>query len=200
MNMLKLGLVAVTLLLSANANAALINFESDGSGAVANGFVSNDLSGVSFSDTMGANLSIANFAAQGDGLALAVNGDDASRLQIDFSSAYDFISIEFGNDDPGFSMAGDLAWLQVLNNGVEVGLNSVLLNRDDILNQTISFGGQVFNQAIFYYGDALGAAINLIEIVDNINVTQVSAVPVPAAAWLFGSALLGLFGFARRKA
>jgi len=29
---------------------------------------------------------------------------------------------------------------------------------------------------------------------------QVSAVPVPAAAWLFGSALLGFFGFSRRKA
>jgi len=28
----------------------------------------------------------------------------------------------------------------------------------------------------------------------------VSTVPVPAAAWLFGSALLGFFGFSRRKA
>ena len=32
---------------------------------------------------------------------------------------------------------------------------------------------------------------------DNVSV---SAVPVPAAAWLFGSALLGFFGFSRRKA
>ena len=28
---------------------------------------------------------------------------------------------------------------------------------------------------------------------------SVSAVPIPAAAWLFGSAILGLFGIARRK-
>jgi hypothetical protein len=35
---------------------------------------------------------------------------------------------------------------------------------------------------------------------DNITITtDVSAVPVPAAAWLFGSALLGLGGLARRK-
>jgi hypothetical protein len=35
---------------------------------------------------------------------------------------------------------------------------------------------------------------------DNIQmVTESSAVPVPAAAWLFGSALLGLTGVARRK-
>jgi hypothetical protein len=35
---------------------------------------------------------------------------------------------------------------------------------------------------------------------DNVSVTaDVSAVPVPAAAWLFGSGLLGLVGVARRK-
>lgn len=33
----------------------------------------------------------------------------------------------------------------------------------------------------------------------NYSVSGVSAVPVPAAAWLFGSALLGLGGIARRK-
>lgn len=38
---------------------------------------------------------------------------------------------------------------------------------------------------------------------DNVNITPltivVSTVPVPAAAWLFGSALLGFFGFSRRR-
>ncbi len=38
------------------------------------------------------------------------------------------------------------------------------------------------------------------QFLDNVEVNQVvSAVPVPAAAWLFGSALLGFFGFSRRK-
>lgn len=32
-----------------------------------------------------------------------------------------------------------------------------------------------------------------------INTLEVSTVPVPAAAWLFGSALLGFFGFKRRR-
>jgi len=36
--------------------------------------------------------------------------------------------------------------------------------------------------------------------IDNLSiVTDVNAVPVPAAAWLFGSGLLGLIGIARRK-
>jgi len=36
----------------------------------------------------------------------------------------------------------------------------------------------------------------------NIDITQMtvtSVVPIPAAAWLFGSGLLGLIGIARRK-
>lgn len=35
---------------------------------------------------------------------------------------------------------------------------------------------------------------------DSLTVLSVSAVPVPAAVWLFGSGLLGLIGIARRKA
>ncbi len=34
---------------------------------------------------------------------------------------------------------------------------------------------------------------------DNVSVGDVSAVPIPAAVWLFGSGLLGLIGIARRK-
>ncbi len=33
----------------------------------------------------------------------------------------------------------------------------------------------------------------------NCSITNISAVPIPAAAWLFGSGLIGLIGFARRK-
>ena len=35
---------------------------------------------------------------------------------------------------------------------------------------------------------------------NSLTVTSISAVPVPAAVWLFGSGLIGLIGFARRKA
>jgi len=34
---------------------------------------------------------------------------------------------------------------------------------------------------------------------NSMHVTSVSAVPVPAAVWLFGSGLIGLAGFAKRK-
>ncbi len=35
--------------------------------------------------------------------------------------------------------------------------------------------------------------------IDDLDLTKVSSVPVPAAVWLFGSALLGLIGFTKRK-
>lgn len=36
-------------------------------------------------------------------------------------------------------------------------------------------------------------------LVDNLMINEVSAVPVPAAVWLFGTGLLGLVGVARRR-
>ena len=46
-------------------------------------------------------------------------------------------------------------------------------------------------------GAAANCALNAV--IDNVTVDAVSAVPVPAAVWLFGSGLLGLVGVARRK-
>jgi hypothetical protein len=40
-----------------------------------------------------------------------------------------------------------------------------------------------------YKGSTLGMDLRI----------QLTAVPVPAAVWLFGSGLIGLVGFARRK-
>ncbi len=43
-----------------------------------------------------------------------------------------------------------------------------------------------------------GASFTSVFSLRGMDVTPVSSVPVPAAAWLFGSGLLGLSGFARR--
>jgi hypothetical protein len=52
------------------------------------------------------------------------------------------------------------------------------------------------------FNAACGADANCVSnyFVDNVSIkADVSAVPVPAAVWLFGSGLLGLIGVARRK-
>ena len=64
-----------------------------------------------------------------------------------------------------------------------------LLITQEMVGDTLSFGfGAVSTNytpsGVFY---------------DNLEFDQVSAVPVPAAVWLFGSGLLGLVGVARRR-
>ena len=179
---------------SLGAHAAVIDFESDTTGDKANGWASVDDSGVHFTDTFNANLNIADYGTQGDGQSLAINGDDASKLQINFDFSIGSLSLDFGNDDSSYAQSGDRAWLEVFNSGVSVGITSVLMNLNDVMDQSIALSGFSFDSALFWYGNASGAAINLIEIVDNITYNQVNAVPIPAAAFLFAPALLGFMG------
>ena len=52
----------------------------------------------------------------------------------------------------------------------------------------------------FLFDTSLNAdTFNFMALSDGVSTTSVSAVPVPAAVWLFGSGLLGLIGVARRK-
>jgi len=60
-----------------------------------------------------------------------------------------------------------------------------------LLSDSVNIRSVVFTDLNGGTGDIIG--------VDDIVFTDVSPVPVPAAAWLFGSALLGFFGFSRRN-
>jgi hypothetical protein len=53
---------------------------------------------------------------------------------------------------------------------------------------------EVDKYAAWWYQDDSAATAEI-----SVTVEPPSAVPIPAAAWLFGSAILGLFGIARRK-
>src|SRR4051812_44228936 len=91
----------------------LIQFEGDVAGSKPNDFVSEASARVSFSDSLGADLQLQDFGVQGIGKSLAVNGDDASKLLINLAGSASSLSLDFGNDDPGFSSLGDRAWLQL---------------------------------------------------------------------------------------
>ena len=74
----------------------------------------------------------------------------------------------------------------ILSNGAGVSLTGVTVGTGDWLNlKRITFSAE---------GDGFGPGYGTVE-VDNI---AVSAVPVPAAVWLFGSALAGL-GWVRKR-
>ena len=190
--------VAALLALSGQAFAATIDFESTPDGPVAE---STNIGGILFSTALGTGLQIGNFAPQTIGKGLLVEGDtDGNFLKGVITGGASFLQLSFGNDDPSFTNAGDLATLKLYSGAVLRDTITLLLNRDDVMNQTISYSG-AFDTFTFAYTNAQGspftgggsAFTGLIEAVDNVTYLK-GAVPEPAswALMLSGMALAGM--------
>jgi len=202
----------------AHAIPVTIDFELDAVGARANGFVSATVPGVSFFDTVGGELGIYQ-VPEGSGLRSLVVGTDldGSALEIRFDSHTDFLSLAFGNDDPLKTNAGDLALLTIFSGATQLGQVAQVLNRDDLMNQSIQFGAidgaVLFDRAVFAFtnptfstftGGGSFADVGATEVVDNIvfnSRTPVLYVSEPSAVSLLTFALpMMLFTGGRRRA
>lgn len=140
------------------AHAVVIDFNGEIPGSRPNGFSPLGFPGVTFTDSvpgsLGVDLLIGDFGNQGDGIALAVPSDsDGSGLIIDFAFDITTISLDFGNDDPAHTVAGDLALLRVFHNGNFVDQDTVLLNRNDMMDQTITVSASMIDRVFFAYVD-----------------------------------------------
>lgn len=192
---MKKGLVAAILvLMSATSSfATLIDFSADGAGSKSNGFSSVAAPGVQFYDTIGANLQVGDYGHQSIGNGLAVYGDDTSQLKMVFDSAASFLSLDFGNDDQFWNVTN--AILELYQGTALVGQSNVVVNHNDLMDQSISFTGAFFDSAVFYYANATGAPTDLIEVVDNINYEPV---PEPSTFLLLGAGIAGMALVRRR--
>jgi len=81
-----------------------------------------------------------------------------------------------------FGATGDFDIMDISFTAIGSGVSNLNLSESQLWVFADEFGG--------YYGDQL---------IFETATVNVSAVPVPAAVWLFGSGLIGLAGFTRRR-
>ncbi len=201
-------LAAVAAITAAPAFAETVDFEAGPFGGQAEGFSAVGHSNLKFFSANGNGLQTSNFGSQGDGNSLAVFSDaDGNFLKGTFSGTTTSLALDFGNDDPNFTNPGDLATLTLFNGASLVSTVTVVLNRDDIMNQTISYSGSAFDNFSFAYTDAAGSPFTggggvntgLIEIVDNITYGAVGGTIPEPASWAMMIAGFGLVGGALRR-
>lgn len=204
LRLLAAAATAAAFVMTGSAQAALVtlDFESDPSGGLAEGFVSADYAGLAFFTDLGAGLELGNVGAQGDGNSMLVRNDtNGNFLKGVFSDGpHAFLSMDFGNDDPFFSNAGDRAVLTVYLGAALVGQTFVVMNRNDIMDQTIGFNFGPFDNFTLAYTDAAGnpftggggVNVGLIEVIDNITFDVADTVVPEPATW--GMMILGFGG------
>ena len=130
--------------------------------------------------------------------------DGAAGYSITFTADPGFevslSSLDMGNFGPAITVPG----LSITDGGGAVlySVANIVLPANSDPSIAFSFPAAVQASTLNLYIDTngLGGFSDNVGL-DNIQFSQVSAVPVPAAAWLFGSGVLGLVGVARcRKA
>lgn len=206
-----MGVIILMFAGKANASLITIDFEADTVGFKSNGFIPTGTSGVNFYDSVGEELYVLDAGVQGSGLrSLAVLSEiDGGQLEIGLDFTADFFSLDFGNDDPVVTNAGDLAVLTAFMGAIQMGQTTVALNRDDVMNQTISFGaidgGVFFDYLHFGYTNEFfslftgGGAVGFgsAEVVDNIMINQAAPIPEPGTMALLAIGMAGV-GLCRR--
>jgi Ca2+-binding RTX toxin-like protein len=153
--------------LPAGQKAPTIDFERDTNGAKPDGFASLDLSIAHFSNS----VSLLQSSPEFDGRGVAGFSAGPEPLVIRFDVPVRQVTLPFGNDDPSFTQDGDRARLNAFRGQTLVDSNSVVMNRDDVLNQVVAVSGSRFNRVEFLFVRAGAAVPGLAEALDNIQIT-----------------------------
>jgi len=191
---------------SATASATFINFDTRQDGTpyagLGGSFPANEYNGVVITDTDPGpgitfvnQLNPLNVGASIDGYYVnvgAFGSTPQTQLNLDFTTVVSDVSFDFANP------SGDLTVSVFDISGGSLGVFNYM-GVDPFINQA-GFDYGAGSVVISGIGDIASVLIepglNQTLVIDNLNF---SPVPIPAAAWLFGSGLIGLIGVARRK-
>ncbi len=188
--------ICVSSLFFTESQAALITFDNDAPGTYTNPFTSADSALVQFSEVgSGAVGSIGINPNQSttNVLDTSLGGGAPDEILMEFFTPVTSLSFDIGHPS-GLQADG---WLRVFDGATLVSESRVALDSDNLFNQVISYSGTAITSAL--YALVATGSIELGSAAESIDNLSFSPVPIPAAFWLFGTALIGLVGFNRRR-
>lgn len=169
-NLIGIGaIVAIAGSVASAQTSAFINWESDPSGLVPNGYVSADTPLVSFSDLGPGSLEVRTLSGgQADGLSL-VNFAN-TPLRMTFTRPVTNIAMLMGDDDSAFVGGADVFTKIVgFRDGNAVAQRIIQNNGDDFINDGPTIAG-IFDAIEVEFTDAAGVRFNALpEVVDSIS-------------------------------
>lgn len=167
----------------------LITFNNDPVAGFGGPFVSVDSSHVAFHAAPGGSFRVwgsGEWQLDGNALNHKADPDDPGPLEIEFDHPATAVAFYFGGDAPGQTRPGDEAVLRAFREEHLVGESRVVMNRDLIINQTISFSGPVFDEVHFHLmGPWISNAL-----IDNVTFT-LAPDPVPIPGDMTGDGFVG---------
>ena len=177
--------------------AALVTFNNDAIGNYANPFTSVDSALVKFSEVgPGAVGSVSVIGTQSttNVLTSALGPGAPDEILMEFLVPVLSLSLDIGHPS---GLQAD-AWLRVFDGATQIAETRVALDSDNLFNQVISYSGPTaVTSALFAFVETGSSDLGVFaESFDNLSLNPV---PIPAAVWLFGTALIGLFGFGKRR-
>jgi len=133
-----------------------------------------------------------------DLLASGDFGGGISSILIDAGVGNSVFDTTFGDDwgTDGSAQGKDFA---VVSNSADYDITATYIDAVGVGGAPAV--GDLFRYLLIDFGQtAYAGTLSFMQDTDNLEFAgDINPVPVPAAAWLFGSALLGFFGFSRRK-
>ena len=198
MGIKSIALVASTLVLSTSVNAGLIGFNDRiAFENYVSGLSTDNLNGIA--EAHQPSFIRSDYTVTGSMYGcqngIGCNGPYA-KMEGDYIWTYETVDFSFSSGITAFGLDFDSRISKYDNSAFVATLNGLSSNVSTVggFFGIATDDGSTFNNVEFSKNLVYG-------LFDNVTYTSspISTVPVPAAAWLFGSGLIGLIGVARRK-
>jgi hypothetical protein len=204
-------------LLDLNAGATILGVQAHASADTINGSANSNVDGSAGSKTTGASGGVEDLNINADLLSILGLSSLLELDNVTLSSSAE-VTGDYGNLTASGGANITSLSLSILGQDIQVdanaGANSIIdLNALGLIGATLILNEQIADCSNSFCSmtvNALRLSLNgLAGLFDTdiiighayaeMSAENISAVPVPAAVWLFGSAMVGLAGFSRRK-